>query len=1270
MEGYTIIESEDEDMTYDDDIDTLNLLDSNSSDYYYKKNYIDFENIKLGKNIEEKYKYAIDNKIPFKFVFSVNNKFITLEDKLKNKDLKLSYRIYGKTYNISPNNFLLLYYIANKEMMAEEFIDQLNKLEYLTSVHYEYVLYDTYIQKFEESYKKLLDNDKLDYEKIKNYYQTFSNLGNSFNLAESYETIEFENTCITYIIKEQDYTLDIDFGSILFDSVNLSNDFVYTQYNSFDSSYYKINNKEENLDVTLKLFEEELGDPNKIYIIYKLDLIKKFIPTLITLDLDKSTVKFSYPENYKDKILKDIKSIFPTIEYVDETINYFNGKFTINIDNFNELKLYYLINTDPIIRKVLFLNENTNPRSLQNKIKYYYKLYDKTRGSKKWVLYFYIDKIFDNKYEITFTSRSGDQNSIGEFMTILSKLFYQYNNVDLTDSSYDLISFPYEGGKGKGLGGKEVINTDEDKIFKNKKIDNLLLKAPKVFPRREYGRSCGCPKQPIIIDQEDVEDWENYTLDGKKRNVLLFPPEKSTQKSRKQYYVCPGDNTVLSFIKNPDLSSDYPIIPCCTNVKTKDFLYNDYDKIRENAQDYFSKLEEEKIKIGTYLKTLKILSNKQHGNVPEDLNTFLKKIYKNNNFLRMGVYQNSTSSFLHCLMLGSSHLKSLKISNIDQKNNNDNILHFRNQYIKESLVNKEKLIRVFRKNIFNFCQPEVCLQENSTIDTTGIRDEVGNMLEIFSSEKYIRLLEEIFKVNIFVFKEDSKDKSTILEKPDHINYHIRNINHNLVNILIYKHSGQNTYELIRTESSAGKKTEGFFFNDKVSKQLEKVINKSGYYVYDDEQLRKNEYSYTNWALLLRDYKIYNQSVNSFGRTYMITIKKGDQFISLFVPPCVPLNVPHSTKTYHTTVEICTSIFGKNYTRGSQGVWYEINGLMGLFIPCTDVNKIKNFVCLEYLLNVEKNLLDKQLAEISVIRKNSLIVKQLILWLWNLSPIEDAETWFGKYATVTEQDSVNQIFKNVSINIDYKFPAFIKTTDQGLEYLGGIMPYMFTNNTIFLYEKLYDHLLQYIKNYSISTEGLKKAPYKSIINIYNNETDFKKYPYNKVILGKNNFDDWINNLEINKIDPLTMDESRAKISVVFPYIDGKKNMFFVQNTESCMLSVSIFTSIIWKQANYNCGYDITMNNLWSVFLKYPEMLSYFEVDVILLAEKKLDLETDDECVALEALLKGLVCFELLDKFKNYKVYSSNGINDKHVKSSDYLYLWMYENGSYASMLPII
>ena len=50
------------------------------------------------------------------------------------------------------------------------------------------------------------------------------------------------------------------------------------------------------------------------------------------------------------------------------------------------------------------------------------------------------------------------------------------------------------------------------------------------------------------------------------------------------------------------------------------------------------------------------------------------------------------------------------------------------------------------------------------------------------------------------------------------------------------------------------------------------------------------------------------------------------------------------------------------------------------------------------------------------------------------------------------------------------------------------------------------------------------------------------------------------------------------------------------------------------------YYITTNNIWNVFLKYPEMLLFFEVNVIELAEKKLDLETEDRKCCIRSPVK--------------------------------------------------
>ena len=47
----------------------------------------------------------------------VRNKLGTLNEKLKDKDLKLAYRIYAKAYNISPNNFLeRLFFVRSNQL--------------------------------------------------------------------------------------------------------------------------------------------------------------------------------------------------------------------------------------------------------------------------------------------------------------------------------------------------------------------------------------------------------------------------------------------------------------------------------------------------------------------------------------------------------------------------------------------------------------------------------------------------------------------------------------------------------------------------------------------------------------------------------------------------------------------------------------------------------------------------------------------------------------------------------------------------------------------------------------------------------------------------------------------------------------------------------------------------------------------------------------------------------------------------------------------------
>ena len=1279
MEDYNIIESEDEDITFDIDellsSDETASTEESSSEYYTIIDRIyNYDVDQIKETIFKKINYAIEKKIPINFVYiDEEGNIINLLNRVRSMNIEEAYIDYAKKNNIDANLFILIYYWANKNLDKNTLIREFNKLEKLTDNYYQLDNFETYKQNFDNMFKSLVEKNIKDYNNIERWYSNLEELQYSFNVKESFDTLSYNKTNISYYVKELDY----DFAYDIFDSIKLQGKFIYSQMNIDEKKLYKIyetGNVISYIDIFSKIMEEE----NSIYLIYLLDINKKLTPILIRLDLFKSTVEYEFPQRYNVKINKDLSKLLKDFTFQDEKINFFSGSIIIDIDNFDETKLYYLINTDKLVSEILYINEDYLPRSLQSKVKYYYKQY--SISNTRYNISFSLEKLVSDKYQLVFKTKEVSPYLLIEFINTLSKIFWYYQNIDLKDSEYDIISLYYDGGKGAGLGGKPLINYEEKedkkkKRIKDKKLDLLLNRAPKVFPRSNYGRICSCPKQPIIIDKEDVEDWKNYTdLKGKKHNVLLFPPENSKQKAKKLYYVCPGDNSVLSFIRNTDKDSEYPILPCCTSTTSKDFLYKDYEEIRKDPTKYFSQLEEKKGKTGHKIKTSKILAFTQYGEIPDELSLFLSQSYPKDSFVRYGIIQNSKNSLIHIAMIAAQHLSKIKIKNEKEKIKNEKILELRKKFLESSLFYREVIVQKFRKEILNYCKAEIVMQENYDLEIDQVKNILLDIEEEFDSQKFFRIIEQIFKINLIIFSFDSDQEENIIEfeQPNHINFSIRNLNRELPNVLVLKHTNKNIYELIKIERRLKDKEKDFLFDDKILNSIEDIIDQNGYYNYQEYTIRKNEYNDILWPKILSNYQIIGQSINSNGRTYMINILLDDnEKMSIFVPPTPPLDCDYTEKVYSVKKEKVFSIFGKNFVSGSQGIWYEINGVLGVFVPCKDVNKKKYFICDEFLLNTQSQYRNIDLEYMGNIKKNSNIIKQLFIFLWNLSSIEKVEDWFEKYVIVTDnKGKINNILSNISISLDYKFPNNLKSTEEGIQYLEKYIPYIFKDFKISIYEDFANKIKQYLFNYAISTEGIAKMPNKSIINIYNKEDDFKKYALNKIIMGKDNYDIWANNMDISTVDVFNIKEEYVKYKELYPYINSKNNLFLIQNNEEDLKISAILNSLVWKETGYNFGYEITPVNFWKIFKDYPSLTSLFNINILYIAEKKIGQFYEDIDQAIDALVKNFINFELPEEFIDYKIFSNNGVINKNIKSDEYVNIWMYENGAYASMLSLL
>ena len=1232
-----------------------------------------------------RYQRAAEEEIPFMFIIERNGNIINLLEKLnKEKDIVTNFNDFlDEDIKLNPYDFILLFYKVNKDKDKKYLVENFNKIHEVANLPKFYMEnFEGDKTKLEERFDFFVEKTKEEFKKIENFYQNIENFKTEDKYEDVLKTFTVDNTNVEIEIRDGDYLFDKNNMKIIFDKIKANNFFSYIRLDDDKNSFYKIftggNKKYENF---IEYNETVPFEKNRMYLFYEIKYQNRYIIDRVEINLSESKSTINFFEDTLGFIKDQMKILLPDIVFLKQEDKTISGDFQITIDDFDETKLYYLTLFSDVFSEFLFIREDSSVRSLKENIKYYYVGTDQTRLYLNYSVYFNIKKLYNNKYLVKYTSKTTSAKIIKEFMLVLLKLFWYYNNLDEKEINYlSFVLNPYEGVDGSGLGGKLEDNMMEETAVKTKKIEALMKIDKNLYQKRVYVRTCPCQKQPIPIAQEDVKDWENYEVNGKKRNVVLFPPEESTQKVPKHYYVCPDDDYKnFSLRENPDFSSPYPLIPCCNINKFQKDVYKDYDKIRENPSKYWSKKEEYKGKGVTTLKTLKILSSGRKGILVDYASKFLSNVEKLD-YLREGIYSSSKSSFLHCLFLTYNFInfqdKDIKIDRVMKK------------YLNSSLEYREKIVTSFRSNlqIVNWIDFQICMQETYDYTLAEINQLIKNPDVNLESEKFYRFFETFFMVNIFVFVYDKDAETTYLETPNHQYFHVRIIRENLPCIFLLKHKRKysfNVYEIITKGDDKNIKNP-YIFDTRFSKYMKHYIsNNSKYFIKKGDILRKNCFNILDWCVILKDYKIISQMINSSGRMFGFSFQASEDekdLITVFTQSCPPIHTKVEEKIYLTKKKKCVKIFGNNYKIGSNGLWYPVNDIVfGFFVPCEDIER-KNGKdekqCKNYEIVLGKEEKDRELENVKICKYNSQVFLQLIKWLYFLGEERNPENFFEDYIVEDKKLTPESLVSRKFI-LPMRFPKEIENVKEGIKYLNRFIPEIF-DKKIFMYPELYKTILRNLLNFEKANFGVE-IPRKNVLeNLLVNEEDFQKYQFNKVLISSD-FDYWKNNI-INKNIKINVisDES---ICYKTPFVwknDTTDKIYIVQNNKDDSLIVSLVCCKLNQMFKDSIPYEYTLKNLWFVIKIYYKRYNFgwtfekLKEYIYSVMDRKLYFKNEEEC--LDFLIKNKISFKMEKEF-SYLIYSKTGdkisITRKYIIDDNVpLEIFNYSDGGHASLIPII
>lgn len=334
-----------------------------------------------------------------------------------------------------------------------------------------------------------------------------------------------------------------------------------------------------------------------------------------------------------------------------------------------------------------------------------------------------------------------------------------------------------------------------------------------------YSRTC--PNMP-----SPLRPGENL------ENIIEFP------KGSGKFYTCRDKDYKYPGVRENTLSNsdEYPFVPCCfkTDQTTK-----------PNYLKYYSEEKQYRYVQIRMITTLKPLNKNFFGVLPQNINTILTSLNTDKAYVRYGVSQ-SPSSFLECLnvALGRSERR-------------------------ERLANKVNVA--------------MCLQENPGVSLKQIRAELLDNNYYLDPKKYIKILENFFDVDIFIFRSDE------IVIPNHVEGYYKYVSTKRRCVLIYEQVDVKQCEII----SEWDQEEGTYTHvHNMSSDLSDVQDKVYTYWIGERKLV---------PILRPDYlsSCISQYVDVYGKTRGLLLEIDGEKVYVETSPLPPINVPLTSKVQNT-----------------------------------------------------------------------------------------------------------------------------------------------------------------------------------------------------------------------------------------------------------------------------------------------------------------------------------------------------------------------------------